>query len=377
MSTDSTYVGKNAKNLTVSPTFQPFAGVYVHTNDEVDDEGYIAGDISGNTGRVLEIYNPWATQETADNIFASIGGWMYQPYEAGGAEVDPAAEIGDGVTINDVYSGIYTRSTTFGRLMASDLIAPQSEELSHEYGYESKSNRQYNRKMASISATLLLNAEQIDARVTKTSPEGQTSFGWNLTDSEWTIYNGNKTILRASASGLAVYGQIEAESGHIGGNNGFVITANAIYKNLSRFGGTQTSGVYIGTDGIQLGQNFKVDSSGALTASSGTFTGTVYAGSIQYGGQAGTFSGQGLTGGTVTGGSGGSLASGTVAYGNVGFTGTLDQTWTNAANIESIFAKFASAGVLSVLGQFQYKGRVVGLYPTSSGMPPVVLGTTW
>lgn len=315
MSTDSTIVGKNARSMNVSPTFQPYAGVFIHTDEDDDSVGYGAGDTSGNTGRVLELSNPWATQSTANNILAAIRGWQYQPYEAGGAELDPAAEIGDGVTINGVYSGIYERNTKFSRLMASELKAPQSEELSHEYGYKTKANRQYQRKMSSISSTLRLQADQIDARVTKTSPEGQTSFGWNLTDSEWTISNEDKTILRASASGLAVYGQIEAESGHIGGDNGFVITANAIYKNLSRFGGTQTSGVYIGTDGIQLGQNFKVDSSGALTASSGRFTGTVYAGSIQYGGDAGTFNGQGLTGGSVGTGQTSSYINGGIADG--------------------------------------------------------------
>lgn len=315
MSTDSVNVGKNVRDFNISPTFQPYSGVFIHTSEEDDSIGYGAGDTSGETGRVLELSNPWATQDTANDILTAVRGWQYQPYEARGAEVDPAAEIGDGVTINGVYSGIYERNTKFGRLMASDLKAPQSEELTHEYGYETKANRQYTRKMASISATLMLNAEQIDARVTKTSPEGQTSFGWNLTDSEWTIYNDSKMILRASSSGLAVYGQIEAESGHIGGESGFVITANAIYKNLSRFGGTQTSGVYIGTDGIQLGQNFKVDSSGALTASSGRFTGTVYAGSIQYGGAAGTFNGQGLTGGSVGTGQTSSYINGGIADG--------------------------------------------------------------
>ena len=39
--------------------------------------------------------------------------------------------------------------------------------------------------------------------------------------------------------------------------------------------------------------------SGKLTASSGRFEGTVYAGSIDYGGDAGYFSGGGLSGGSV------------------------------------------------------------------------------
>lgn len=344
---DAISVGKNVGSLNVSPLFNSYAGVFIHTSDEDEEVGYGAGDITGATGRVLEFYNPWAVQGTADDVLSILNGWQYQPFEATDALADPAAELGDGVTINGMYSGIFTQELTFSPLMASRITAPQDEEITHEYGYATPEDRQYQRKMSSISATLLLNAEQIDARVTKTSPEGQTSFGWNLTDSEWTIYNGNKTILRASASGLAVYGQIEAESGHIGGNNGFVITANAIYKNLSTFGGTQSSGVYIGTDGIQLGQGFKVDSSGRLTASSGTFTGAVYAGSIKSdgaNGYGGSFHGSGISGGSIStvqtsGGINASL--GYADFANGVFNGTQS-------------ARTGTFGSLNITGSFAY-----------------------
>ena len=380
MSTDSVSIGANLQNLEVSPAFETYAGVIIHI-DEVDDTLVItAGDISGATGRVLEMLNPWATQAMANRILQDIQGWQYKPYTASAAEIDPAAELGDGLSASGMYSGIYTQNIHFTRRNLSEASAPQSEEVAHEYGYETKANRQYIRSTKQIRASLRINAENIEARVTKQSPEGQSSFGWDLQNDRWEIFDSNRTILRASSSGLEVFGKIEAESGHIGGEDGFVITASAIYKNLNKFGGSQTSGVYIGTDGIQLGQGFKVDAYGNLKASSGEFTGAVYADNIKsdgVDGYGGSFSGGGLTPGTVTGGSGGSLASGTVSYGNVGFTGTLDQTWTNAANIEAIFAKFAATGVLSVLGQFQYKGRIVDLYWTSAGMPPRVLGTTW
>lgn len=376
MSTDSVNIGSNLQSLEVSPAFETYAGVIIHI-DEVDDTLVItAGDTSGATGRVLEMLNPWATQAMANRILQDIQGWQYKPYTASAAEIDPAAEIGDGLSASGMYSGIYTQNIHFTRRNLSEASAPQSEEVAHEYGYETKVSRQYTRSTKQIRASLRINAENIEARVTKQSPEGQSSFGWDLQNDRWEIFDSSRTILRASSSGLEVFGKIEAESGHIGGEDGFVITASAIYKNLSKFGGSQTSGVYIGTDGIQLGQGFKVDSMGNLAASSGKFTGTVYAGSIQHGGEAGTLSGGGLTPGTVTGGGGGSLASGTVAYGNVGFASTLDQTWTNAANIESIFARFASAGVLSVLGQFQYRGHIAQWY-SSSGQAPLILGAPW
>lgn len=299
MSTDSINVGKNAQSLEISPLFDAYAGVFIHTSEEEPEIGFAAGDISGRTGRVLEMFNPWATQAIADDIFATISGWQYQPYTAQGAFVDPAAELGDAVSINDEYSGIYAQDIKFSRLMTSDISAPQSEDITHEYGYESTSDRQYIRKMAEVKASLRLNADNIEAKVSKTSPEGQTSFSWQLTDISWTISSGDKTILTASASGLSVAGQIEAESGHIGGESGFVIDANKIYKNISQFGGTQTTGVYIGTDGIQLGKNFKVDSSGNLTANNGVFNGTVQAKNITSGGSSGYLSGGAISGGSI------------------------------------------------------------------------------
>ena len=44
-----------------------------------------------------------------------------------------------------------------------------------------------------------------------------------------------------------------------------------------------------------------MDSAGNLTAASGTFTGAVHAGNIQYGGNAGYFSGGGIAGGSIYG----------------------------------------------------------------------------
>ena len=316
---------KRAQNMEVSPQFDGYSAVRIFVG--TDDDGNAVIYEAGHTdGRTLEIKNPFGTQEMAENIFAEIRGYQYQPLSADNALLNPAAEMGDGVTVNGVYSGMFVRATQFGRLMASDIAAPTDEEIEHEFAVENASDRQYTRfvqqtksmlkitNMAieaevsaresadnAINATLAIHATDIQARVTKQSPSGQTSFGWNLTDSEWTVFSGNpnNVILRASSSGLQVKGRIEADEGYIGGENGFIITANKIYKNISQFGGTQSTGVYIGTDGIQLGRNFKVDSAGNLTAASGTFNGTIYAKNIAYGGNAGTFNGAGLTGSTV------------------------------------------------------------------------------
>lgn len=364
---------KRASNMEISDQFDGYSAVRIFVG--TDDDGNAVIYESGNTaGRTLEIHNALGTQEMADNILADIQGYQYQPLSADNALLNPAAEMGDGITVNGVYSGMFVRATQFGRLMASDVSAPTDEEIEHEFAIESASDRQYNRfvqqtkamlkitNMAieaevaarteadeEINSTLAIHATDIQARVTKQSPSGQTSFGWNLTDSEWTVFSGspNNTILRASASGLEVKGSIKADSGYIGGSNGFVITANAIYKNISQYGGTQSTGVYIGTNGIQLGQGFRVDSSGNLSARSGTFSGTVYAGNIAYGGGYGTFSGNGLTGGTVgtgqmtsyaAGGVGGGVTFNSMAAGSTTIQSVkCRRLWVNDVNYYGVY----------------------------------------
>lgn len=375
---DSVNVLQKARSLDVSPQFNGYSGVRIYTGTD-DDGNQIVIESGNEAGQVLEIKNPFGTQEMADNILAKIRGFQYQPMSGEDVQADPAAEMGDGITINGVYSGIYVRATQFGRLMASNISAPSDEEIEHEFAVESPSDRQYTRfvgqtksmlkitnmaieaevearesAVESINATLAIHATDIQARVTKQSPEGQTSFGWNLTDTEWSVFSGNpdNKILTASASGLKVKGRIEADEGYIGGENGFIITANKIYKNISQFGGTQNTGVYIGTDGIQLGRNFKVDSAGNLSAASGTFSGTVYAGSIVssgYDGYGGYFNGAGLSGGSVNTGQLGSYPNGGIGWG---------YNFNNASAYNtSSYQSYFKAGLISANG-FATNGSV-------------------
>lgn len=285
---------QRAASLDVSPELAGYTKVLIYCgqNEEGEQIIYESGD---ETGQTLEIRNPFGSQEMADNILASVRGFQYQPYNAESALLNPAAEMGDGVTIHGIYSGIYSRQTNFGALMLSDISAPQEEEIEHEFTLESTSNREYTRFTAQVRAMLKVQADAIVAEVTarteaddeinsqlsiqaseisaKVSKVGGdfSSFGWTLTDSSWSVYANSNEVLRATADGLEVKGIIKAVEGWIGGENGFRIDANKIYKNISVYGGSQSSGVYIGTDGIQLGQGFKVDSGGNLTANRGTF----------------------------------------------------------------------------------------------------------
>lgn len=159
-------------SLDVSPQFDAYSGVEIIVSDELT---YLAGN---RNGRVLSIQNPWGTQAQANTILASLQakGFQYQPYTAEGAILNPAAEIGDGITISDTYSGLYKIDRKYSPLMSADVQAPQDEELDHEYPYEPKQDRIYKREISEANAQISLNADAITAEVNRaSSAEGSLS----------------------------------------------------------------------------------------------------------------------------------------------------------------------------------------------------------
>lgn len=312
----SVNVSRNMVSFDKAEQFDGYSKVTIVVSDEIE---YSAGT---ETGRTLTLNCPWGTQEVANNILESIKGFQYQPMAAEDALVDPSVEIGDGISANGVYSGVYSLETKFNSNLPTTVSAPADEELYEEHTYVPKSEREVTRKFLefqsqfriqdgkisaeveerksdtkSIRATLEVQAGQITAKVNKNDGSSST-FGWALEAASWRIFSGSNTVLKADKNGLEVKGVIRATSGEIGG---FKITSNSLTFNNQSWGGTNTNGIYIGPSGIQLGKYFKVDASGNLTARSGTFTGSVNAGNIRYGGDYGTFSGGGISSGTISG----------------------------------------------------------------------------
>ena len=327
---------RRVKSFDISPEQPAYSGVVIFAGQ--DEEGnnieYSAGD---RTGTVLEITNEWGSQEQADAIYRKIRGYQYQPYRATGSQLDPSVEIGDAVTVKDTYGGVFKKAISFGRYASTDIEAPSKEEVEHEFQIQSPTNRQYERFTRSVRAnlsitaskiaaevedrkaednllraTLNIHAEEIEARVTKEGGDA-SSFGWKLTATGWSVYGNGSEKFRVDKDGAYVNGEIRAFTGKIGN---WDINSNYLSYNGQTWGGTNTTGAYIGQSGIQLGKNFRVDMQGNLYASSGTFEGNVNAGNIQYGGSAGYMSGGGISSGSISGGWGGQIGSETITTAN-------------------------------------------------------------
>lgn len=342
-----THVGKKTRSFDSSPQFDGYSKVVITVSEDVE---YTAGT---DTGRTLTLTCPWGTQAMAEDILATIRGFKYQPYTATDSLLDPAAELGDGVTVNDMYSGIYTMENRFGALYRSTISAPSEEELDHEYPYIPQQERKVTRKLYQLSSELKVQAGEISAKVSRTGGEA-SSFGWVLDDSSWTIKASGMDILKATKAGLEVSGKITATSGKIGG---FDIQSNYLSYNGQTWLGTNTVGGYFGVNGIQMGKNFRVDMAGNLYAASGEFSGSVKAGNIQYGGDNGTLPGAALTENSVYGGSGGAIRGGSITTFNTG----------SAINTTLGYADFAN-------GVFNGWNKAAYLYVTSLHATRIYLG---
>lgn len=272
---------KRAQEVNISPQFQPWSCVEIITGAQDDDGNDVIYkapydqdefEAAMASGRLLTINNEWGTQAQANNILALVKGGAYQPYVATGALLDPSAELGDGVSVNDVYGGIYKMTRNYSSLMAANIEAPQSEEIDHEYPYESTQNRESTRKFSAMSSELRMNSQEISAKVSQDGG-AQNSVSWSLRPSAWSVYANGNLVFRVNSSGAQVVGKITASSGEIGG---FRIGSSYINLNGLSFGGNK-QGIYLGDKGLQLGpqsgSHFKASVNGDVEAANMTLTG--------------------------------------------------------------------------------------------------------
>lgn len=146
--------------------FEPgFVAAPLSRVELVDDNGDILGEAGDDTGRTLTVVHPDGTSEMAAAILAKVQGYVYRPYDGYSAMLDPAAELGDGVTAAGLYSVLAKTDITLGGLGAADISAPTTDEIEDEYPYVSGERRQIARNYAKARSLIAKTAEEISLRV--------------------------------------------------------------------------------------------------------------------------------------------------------------------------------------------------------------------
>lgn len=250
------WVGNAATNLQTSPAFAPFTGVTVWYDDEL---AYQSGD---DSGRRLELDCPWASQEMADGILASISGYAYQPYTASGAVLDPAAELGDGVTVGGLYSVIATANIVFDALCVADISAPSDEEVDHEYPYESRTTREMKRKVT-------LGKDYFGAKISKANGLEIFKTAVDGTKKSRAVFNSDVLAMYNDDGAEALYfdsnagkfkfrGDVIVTGGSMNINNNFIVDEKGnltINGNINLSGGSITWGKNNPADGSGISAN--------------------------------------------------------------------------------------------------------------------------
>ena len=200
---DKTYLGRSIEDFAPGIESKPITKVEL-----LDENGDIVGVAGTDSGKTLTAKNPDGTNEMAQAILAKVSGYTHIGYEGQNAMIDPAAEIGDAVTVSGHYVPIVSTDSTFDSLLAVNISAPDADEIDDEYPYKSPTQRQIERNMAKTrslitktSEEIMLKVEGIDGKYTelKTTVDGVT-----ITDQSGTTKIKGSSIETASIATNAI-----------------------------------------------------------------------------------------------------------------------------------------------------------------------------
>lgn len=151
------YVGKDVTSFSDNGKYKPISRVTLLVDDE---NSLTAGD---DTGMEVIASCPHATQPMVNALLQTMKGYQYQAYEAGAANIDPAAELGDGVTVGGIYSPL-SKLSDDGRGYAG-ISSPGEAEMEDEYPSEGYITQEFNRKIAETRSTITKTSEEISLKV--------------------------------------------------------------------------------------------------------------------------------------------------------------------------------------------------------------------
>lgn len=208
---DKYFVGQDMTSFSDNGQYKPISRVTLLLDNE---KSLTAGD---DTGMEITASCPHATQEMVNALLQKMKGYQYQAYEAGAANIDPAAELGDGVNVGGLYSPL-SRIADDGRGYA-DISSPGELEMEDEYPSGGYIKQEFDRKIAQTrslitktSEAIMLKVEGIDGKYTEVKT---TLDGLTVTDASGTtkikgssIETSTLKVSAANITGALLVGQL-------------------------------------------------------------------------------------------------------------------------------------------------------------------------
>lgn len=224
---DKTFVGLDITGFENTGKYRPVSRVTLLVDDE---NVYTAGD---DTGLELTASCPHATQEMANALLAQLQGYQYQSFTADAANLDPAAELGDGVTVNGIYS-IISQLDDDGRGFP-DISSPGEVALEEEYPAAGPMTQEFNRQLADTRSQITKTAEEIQLLVESEINDLSSSFTVQLDNITGRVngLDGEFAELSLTLDGLTV-----TDSTGKTVINGSMIQTSNLYVNAANISGT-------------------------------------------------------------------------------------------------------------------------------------------
>lgn len=249
---DKHFIGQNAAGITAAPQFAPISKVVLLVDDE---RSYVAGD---NTGREMELTCPYGSQDMANDLLTRLQGYAYRPMTAQDALLDPAAELGDGVTVGGIYTVLAEMDTMFDMHCAADIAAPGEDEVDSEYKYQTPEKR-FERQLAATRSLITKTAEEVGLKVE--GLEGQyTALSVTLNDVTVTDDEGTTRIKGSSIETDTLYVQAAHITGKLKASQ---INATNLEVDAANITGTLVAQELIGETVVLRDQN--EEPAGSLT----------------------------------------------------------------------------------------------------------------
>lgn len=232
-----------------------------------EENAFTAGDDSG-----LEITAscPFATQSMVDAILSTVKGYQYQMYTAEAVSIDPAAELGDGITADGV-TGIISRISDDGSGYP-DVSGPGKAELEDEFPVgDGPMTRQFNRKLGQIRSTITKTASQIRQEVLDEVNGLSGSIELNLDSIIQQIkgLDGRIGTVELTAEGLET--RIQGLDGKytelVQTVDGFSTRVSGLDGKYSELKQTVDGFTYLGPDGKVMINNGNINLTGTITFS--------------------------------------------------------------------------------------------------------------
>lgn len=160
---DKTFLGSQVE------TFLPgIESLPINKVEILDENGDVLAEVSSSSisnGKTLSVVNPDGTQAMAEFILSKTEGYVQRSYEGRNALLDPAAELGDAVTVGGIYSVIAEQNLMLDELYRVDISAPAADEIDDEYPYKSSIQRLIERNMATTKSLITKSNEQIELKI--------------------------------------------------------------------------------------------------------------------------------------------------------------------------------------------------------------------